>query len=488
MRKKMKVIGLGAGDFEQLTIGAFRTLKNAEKLFLRTEEHPVVSRFQEEGIKYQSFDEIYEQYDQFSEVYEEIVERLLKEAQDHSIVYAVPGDPLVAEKTVQLLLEKAPSYQIHVEIGSGQSFIDSLFTAVKKDPIEGFQLLDGTDLHRRDINIRQHLLIGQVYDTFIASNVKLTLMEKYDDAYPVTIITAAGSSDEKIQQVPLYEIDRQITLSNLTSLYVPPVTEFKHTFKEFATLREVIATLRGPNGCPWDRKQTHASLKKYLIEEVYELLAAIDDEDIDHMIEELGDVLLQVMLHAQIGEDDGLFTIDDVIEAISAKMVRRHPHVFGNTVVETVEEVVSNWEEIKKKEQSQHPNTTTILEQVEDGQPALMRAYELQKIAAKVGFDWERAEVAFEKVEEEMQEFLHALKNENKKKQTEEFGDFLFAMINVGRLAGIHPEEALIMTNKKFYDRFSYVEQKVQASNLPWSEFSLAELDNIWNEAKNTGL
>ncbi len=168
----------------------------------------------------------------------------------------------------------------------------------KIDPIEGFQLLDGTSLQRDEIQIRQHVIIGQVYDAFVASEVKLTLMEKYPDDYEVFLVTAAGSKEEKVRKLPLYELDHDMTLDNLTSLYVPPIVEQAQAYKEFSTLRHIITDLRGPNGCPWDKEQTHLSLKKYLIEEAYELLAAIDQDDIENMIEELGDVLLQIMLHA----------------------------------------------------------------------------------------------------------------------------------------------------------------------------------------------
>jgi len=284
------VIGLGAGDIDQLPLGIYKLVKNAKVLFLRTKEHPVVSDLEAEGIHFVSFDNVYERNDQFEEVYEEITESLLTAAKNENIVYAVPGHPLVAEKTVQLLLERGEKQGIEILIGGGQSFIDPLFAAVKADPIEGFQLLDGTDLHRDDIRTNQHLIIGQVYDAFSASNVKLTLMEKYPDDYNVFIVTAAGSKEESIKQIPLYELDRQVEINNLTSVYVPPMK--KTLLKEFSALRSIIAELRGPNGCPWDKKQTHLSLKKYLIEESYELLEAIDEDDIDHIVEELGDVLL----------------------------------------------------------------------------------------------------------------------------------------------------------------------------------------------------
>ena len=488
MAYKITIVGLGAGDLDQLPLGVYKLLKKESSIFLRTKEHPVVKQLEKEGMSFISFDSVYEKYDQFEQVYEEIVERLLNKAKSKDILYAVPGHPLVAEKTVQLLLERGARAGVEVVIGGGQSFLDSLFTALKIDPIEGFQFLDGLDLHRDDLNIHGHVIIGQVYDSFVASDVKLTLMEKYPDDYPVYIVQAAGGSEEKVKKVALYQLDREIsTVDNLTSIYVPPV-EDDFVFREFSSLREIIRILRGPNGCPWDKKQTHQSLKKYLIEECYELISAIDHEDIDNMIEELGDVLLQVMLHSQIGEEEGFFSVEDVIESLSRKMIRRHPHVFGEETAKTAEEVVENWESIKKMEKGSSPEDGSILDDVEKGLPALMRAYEIQKKAAKTGFDWEKADKAAQKVEEEWREFLDEVEKGDKKKQLDEFGDVLFALINTARFFSIHPEEALAHANEKFIRRFSYVEQKVKENGRSFQDFSLKELDRFWLEAKEKGL
>jgi len=488
MEKEIIIIGLGSGDLDQLPLGVYKLLKHGGRLILRTKEHPVVDELVREDIHFESFDEVYEKHDSFEGVYEEITETLLKLADIEKVIYAVPGHPMVAERTVQLLLEQAPLHSITVKIGGGQSFLDSLFAAVKVDPVEGFQLLDGTSLKKEQIRIGQHVIIAQVYDAFVASDVKLTLMEKYPDDYEVMMVTAAGSMLEQVTKMPLYELDRQMELNNLTSLYVPPISKQELTYREFATLRDIIAELRGPDGCPWDKEQTHETLKKYLIEEAYELLDAIDRDDIDNMIEELGDVLLQVMLHAQIGEDEGMFSIDDVIESINEKMIRRHPHVFGDVLAEDAEKVVSNWAEIKAKEKNSSEGRKSLLEGTSKGFPALLRSYEYQKTAAKVGFDWGAPEEAWEKVKEEMQEFENELTNGNKHDQLFEFGDLLFAMVNVARLLGIHPEEALQTSNEKFIRRFSYIESKVHESGKPFEHYSLEELDQFWNEAKKAGL
>ncbi|RLQ91682.1 bifunctional methyltransferase/pyrophosphohydrolase YabN [Falsibacillus albus] len=485
MVNKISIIGLGAGDLEQLPLGIYKLLKEAEDVYLRTKEHPVVAELEKEGFNYESFDYIYEKHDRFEAVYEEIVQRLFSEAQNKgAIVYAVPGHPLVAERTVQLLLQQAGDNGVEVSIKGGQSFIDPLLTAVKIDPIEGFQLLDGTALSRESVKMDQHIMIGQVYDAFIASEVKLTLMEKFPAEHPVSIVTAAGSPDEQVSTIPLFELDRQVTLNNLTTVYVRPVERLEETYSEFSTFRNIIAQLRGPNGCPWDKKQTHQSLKKYLIEEAYELLEAIDNDDIDHMIEELGDVMLQVLLHAQIGEDEGMFSIDDVIKGISEKMVRRHPHVFGDVEAEDEHAVLSNWDKIKQAEKAGEQKTESILTSSEKGQPAMLTAYEYQKKAAKVGFDWDEKEDAWEKVKEELQEFEEEAENGNQSRRLKEFGDVLFSLINVARFYKIHPEEALLSANMKFYRRFSYIEEKVRQSGKAFTDFSLEELDHWWNEAK----
>lgn len=484
--KKIRILGLGAGDLEQLPLGVYRALKNASPLYLRTKEHPVVKELEQEGLVFTSFDSTYEKHEQFQAVYEEICSNLLEAAEKGEITYVVPGHPLVAEQTVQLLLEKGPNKGVTIEIGGGQSFLDALIQAMKIDPIEGFQLLDGTSLKRNEIEVKQHLIIGQVYDQFVASEVKLALMDILPYDYDTYIVTAAGSKAERIKKVPLYELDREVELNNLTSVYIPPVKDETILYKRFAKIREIIAELRGPNGCPWDKKQTHESLKKYLIEEAYELIEAINEDDIDHIIEELGDVLLQVLLHAQIGEDDGFFSIDDVIEGLSDKMIRRHPHVFGDKTAETEADVLKNWQEIKNEEKG-GTDESSLLDQVGKSLPNLMAAEEIQKKAAKVGFDWKEVEPAWEKVKEELREFeVEALKGSDQ--MPNEFGDILFALVNIARFYKIDPEEALFQTNQKFRRRFFYVEQKVRESGRTFEDFELEQLDQFWEEAKEKGL
>jgi tetrapyrrole methylase family protein/MazG family protein len=488
---EITIIGLGAGDLEQLPLGIYKKLIQTEQCYVRTADHPVIGDLKREGINFTAFDGIYEKHDQFEAVYEEIAETLLHEASTRSVLYAVPGHPMVAEKTVQLLLEKGPALGIAIKLEGGQSFLDPLFQAVRIDPIEGFQLLDGTDLSPDDLHITQHMIIGQVYDAFSASDVKLTLMEKLPDDYEVYIVTAAGSSQEKVTKCALFELDRQMELSNLTSVYVPPVKDEALRYREFSKLRRVIAELRGPDGCPWDKKQTHESLKKYLIEEAYELIDSIDEGDDEGMVGELGDVLLQVMLHSQIGEDEGMFTIDDVIEGITAKMIRRHPHVFGDVEVNGEEDVLVNWQKIKEDEKGGETKALkSILDGIEKSLPNLLRAEEYQKRAAKVGFDWDEVSEAWKKVREEVQELEEEILSPNRDVQRikSELGDLFFALVNISRYYDIQAEEAVYKANQKFHHRFTYIEECIQRANKKFEDYTLEELDSYWDEAKAKGL
>lgn len=476
-------MGLGASDYEQLPIGIYKKLKEAKKVFVRTMEHPVLRVLQDEGIQFESFDHVYEKHDTFQPVYQEIVEHLLEAAQSEPIVYAVPGHPLVAEQTVQLLIEAEREGKVQLAIEGGQSFLDPIFAALKIDPIEGFQLLDGTNFSIHDVNMRSHVLIAQVYDQFSASEVKLTLMEKYRDDYPITVVTGAGSSNELIKTIPLYELDQAMELNNLTTIYVPPVKSHLDALKDWTTFRNIIATLRGPNGCPWDRKQTHESLKKYLIEETHEFLAAVDEKDDFGMVEELGDILLQVFLHAQIGEDEGYFNLEEVLESISEKMIRRHPHVFGDLSVKDADEVVLNWEEIKKQEKGEQKES--LLKGEYRPNSSLQTSYNYQKKAAAVGFDWPDASGALSKFNEEWKEFREELEKGNNESIMDEFGDVLFTLVNIARFYNISPEEAMVHANEKFARRFRFVEEQVRKSGKTFQDFTLEQLDEFWNEAKH---
>ncbi len=248
-------------------------------------------------------------------------------------------------------------------------------------------------------------------------------------------------------------------------------------------LVDLMATLRGPDGCPWDRKQTPDSLKPFLIEECYEVVDALDEGNPDKVKEELGDLLFQIIFHARIAEEKGQFTIHDVIETNVEKMVRRHPHVFGQEKLKTDKEVLANWEEIKKKEKG-YEQRKSILEGVPRSMPSLIRAHRLQERAARVGFDWSKLDEALPKLDEEVAEFKEALKTEDASKIEEELGDIFFMFVNISRFLEVDPEEALRKTISKFIHRFRYIEENAAEAGKSLNDMTLDEMEKLWQEAK----
>ncbi len=252
---------------------------------------------------------------------------------------------------------------------------------------------------------------------------------------------------------------------------------------DLSDLLDIMKLLRSENGCPWDRDQDHESLKKYLIEETYEVLEAIDLKDDRKLCEELGDLLLQVVFHAQIAAEKASFNMGSVITGISRKMVLRHTHVFGEDKAETPDEVVDNWEAIKKREKG-IKSQTGVLKDVPSNLPALMRSYKVQQKAAQVGFDWDNAEDVFDKINEEIQELKDVYNSQNVERITDELGDVLFSVVNLSRFLKVQPELALTGTINKFIKRFEYIEQESLKTGRKLEDMSLVEMDELWNMAK----
>lgn len=478
LKHKITVIGLGAGDLEQLPLGVYRKLINAnDPVFVRTIDHPVIKALETEGVSFRGFDDYYEQEDQFESVYERIAQTLLKEARDTSLIYAVPGHPMLAEFTVQLLLGQK---EVEVEISGGQSYLDDLFTSLRIDPIDGFQFLDGTAFERSQINYEQHLIFCQVYDRYIASEVKLALLEDLPADYQIKIVEAAGSDLEVITTVSIEELDRSIEMSNLISVYVPPVPKEMLNHR-FSRLKEIIEILRGPGGCEWDREQTHESLRNHLIEESYELIDAINAQDDELIVEELGDVLLHVMLHSQIGSDAGYFTIDDVIKGITTKMIHRHPHVFSDDP----NKVAMSWDELKQVEKPGQRDS--LFDNIGKGLPSLSKARKIQVEAAKIGFDWDDVNKIWLKLDEEIKEVQEAIELGDPKAIEDEIGDVLFVITNLARHNQIDATIALNHANQKFMMRMNHIENRVAEQNKDIYQTPLEEMYEYWNETKRKG-
>ena len=348
------VVGLGPGDKDQMPVKIEKILKEADTVYLRTEDHPAVNELKADGVRFESFDYLYEENNKdFENVYSAIVKKLIDLAEERDIVYAVPGHPMVAEKSVKDLLETYDS----VKIIGGKSFIDDLFQSVTVDPVEGFQLLDSFELNPDTLNTGQHVIIMQVFNALMAGEVKLTLMEKYPDDHEVAVIDAAGSRQENIQWLPLFEIDRFEGVYNLRSLYIPPL-ELDEQVTSLSTLQYYIDRVTdAEEGNVWINKQSAQSLIRYLKEETEELVDAIETDDTENWMEELGDVLVQLLYQSSIAEKEGLFTFEDVLETVNRKIRRRHPHVFDGVKADTPEEVDALWQKIKAEEKRQKDET-----------------------------------------------------------------------------------------------------------------------------------
>lgn len=482
---RITVLGLGPGDPALVTRQVWEALQAGQVLYLRTARHPVVAHLPSH-LQIRPLDECYEQGRDFDQVYHGIVERLLA-APERPVLYGVPGHPLVGEATTRMLRERLGAEA--VAILAGLSFLEPVCTCLGLDPLErGLQLLDALDLAAptspfvlpEPLDPTRPLLVGQVYDRLTASAVKLALMEHYPDEHPVTLVRAAGvPGEEDVWRGPLHELDRLAQIDHLCTLYVPPLPR-ESALREAATLAWICARLRAPDGCPWDREQTHASLRNNLLEECYEVLEALDAEDMERLGEELGDLMMQVYLHAQLAREEGAFDLADVFAGISAKLIRRHPHVFGKTSVASSAEVLRNWEAIKSAERAEEGDKGSLLDGVPKTLPALAYAQAIGRRAARVGFDWTRVEEVWAKVEEEMAELRRARPEE----RAEELGDLLFALVNLARWLGVEAEDALRATNAKFHRRFAWLERQARASGRPLEQLPMAEMDALWEEAK----
>ncbi|OAT80704.1 nucleoside triphosphate pyrophosphohydrolase [Desulfotomaculum copahuensis] len=478
------IAGLGPGAPEQLPLAVWQVLQQDRPVFLRTERHPVVPWLRERGIVFETFDHFYETSRDFQEVYRRIAAALLAAAAAKPLIYAVPGHPLVAETAASLIMREAPAHGLGVKVLPAMSFLDALYVALRLDPAAGLHLVDGLRLAEQPPVPRVGNIVFQVYNRLVASDVKLSLMEYYPEEHTVTVVRAAGvPGEEKVQQCPLYTLDRIDWLDHLTSVYLPPAVDKPACKYPLDPLVDVLATLRGENGCPWDREQTHHSLIKYLLEETYEVVEALEQEDMYKVCEELGDLLLQIVFHAQLAREKGAFDMNSVVDGITKKMLRRHPHVFGDVQVKNSAEVLVNWEQIKSRERKGQ-NRKSLLDQAGRHLPALLRAGDIQARAAKAGFDWPDYRGAMDKVREELREVESAIAAGQALDVEREIGDLLFAVVNAARLLDVEAEAALTGTVDRFRRRFRHIEAEASRAGRELTECSLDELDAWWEEAK----
>lgn len=478
------IVGLGPGEAGMLTRDAWEALTGTAVIYLRTQRHPAVAGLPR-GVPIQICDDIYEDTADLIAVYPLIAARIIAAAEEAgSVVYAVPGDPHTAEASVELVRAEAGKRGWGVRVLPGVSFVQPVMALLGRDVLPSLQLCDALallDLHHPPVSPDVPVLLAQVYSRAVASELKLTLMNQYPEEHLVALVHAAGTASAQLEWQPLHAIDHSLHIGHLTCLFVPALP----VGSSFAALEVTVAHLRSAAGCAWDREQTHQSLRATLLEETYEVLAALDAADPDSLQEELGDLLLQVVLHAQIAVDDGEFQMHAVLRGINEKLVRRHPHVYGTLKLPSAEAVVQHWETIKAEERRTSGVTvpSSVLAGVPRALPALAQAQALQARAARVGFDWPAVEPVLAKVMEELGEVQSAA---GETQQFEELGDLLLSVVNWARHLKVDAETALRVAAARFRARFELVEQAARELGRSPSEMTLAELDTLWDQAKVT--
>lgn len=499
---QLVIAGLGPAGLELLPPGTLSRLKGGGRLILRTGRHPAAEELERGGIEFESLDRFYESAEGFDQLYPRLAEHVLAAAAECAAegrycLYAVPGNPLLGEESVRLALEGARAAGISVQVLSAPGFVDVVAPLLASrgalPQLTEWQVADAASLTEVWWDTRRPVLIFQVDDTNAASRAKLALLEDYPPEFQVWVVRRAGvAGREEARQLPLVELDRRAAgrYDHLTTIYLPPLPD-DQARPTYRSLRDVVHRLRAPGGCPWDREQTPASLKRYTLEETYEVLEAVDSEDPERLSEELGDLLLQVLLYAEIGREEGWFDDRDVISGIEAKLIRRHPHVFGDVELGDSEAVVRQWEAIKSSEK---PERTSAMDGVSAALPALLKALEVSKKAVKVGFEWPSLHELLAKVDEELAEFraelppdlspTRALTPGESAAAASELADLLFTLVNIARWLRIDPEEALRQMVGRFQSRFRVMEQLAADAGREWGSLNISEMDGYWELAK----
>jgi tetrapyrrole methylase family protein/MazG family protein len=431
-----------------------------------------------------TFDHLYETSDTFESVYAEITTVVVDAAVAHGeVLYAVPGSPLILERSVRHLRGDA---RVQCQLLPAMSFLDLAYVALGIDPVEaGVRLVDGHDFATAAAGHNGPLLVAHCHANWVLSDIKLAVDDaaaENNDDVEVVILQRLGTPDELITHTTWAQMDHVVQADHLTSIYIPHLNVA--VAAHYARFHALARTLR--EQCPWDIEQTHASLVPHLIEETYEVIDAVhaldpDDPSTDEaLIEELGDLLYQVEFHATIAEQQGRFTIADVTQGIHDKLVRRHPHVFADVLADSTDQVLTNWESIKRAEKGR----TSIFDGIPTSLPSLSYAYKAQRKAAGVGFDWPDVQGALPKIAEETEELMHAHASGDVEHTAEELGDLLFAVVNVARHLKIDPEVALRTAVTKFRVRFESVERLAAERGVSLADADLATLDQLWEEVK----
>ena len=474
---KLTIVSIGSGDSRDLTVRAEAALRSAP-LLMRTARHPITPWLKAEGIAFDSLDELYEQSEDFDAFNQKAAALIRLQCEEKPFCYAV-SDALF-DSTVAAVRAAFPE-NAEIETVPGVSHVSRCMALVHEIPA-GLRVFAAEDFLKARAVPTEALLLTELHSAVCAGECKLRLMDLLPEELSVRLISGDEQSGElHAATVPLYELDRQEKYDHLSAAYIPAVPYLERDRHDADDLREVMRRLRAPDGCPWDKEQTHETLLESLLEESWEFIQAVHDGDTDHMYDELGDVLLQVYFHAEIARQHGTFAINDVTTAICRKMIERHPHIFGTAKAETADDVLVSWEAIKRKQRGLD-TTSAAMRNVSLGLSPLLRAKKIQHKARKVGFDFADAKEALGKVTEEAREVLENL--ESGADPEMELGDLLFSVVNVCRLCEKEPDLALQKSTEKFLRRFEIMENLIKNDGKSIKDLTLSEMNVYWEHGK----
>ncbi len=465
----LTVLGLGTGGFSSLTMGGYERISHAEHVILQTGQIPVARELEKHGISFVTLDVFYEEAQDFDDWAEKACSYI--RAQTNPLLC------LLGDVYANALLPKLWKTGA-MEVVPGMGFFESALSYCAGRLSCGHALVCAApQFLQSDFTGQSAAVITEVDSAYQAADIAVKLGRFYPADSIVYVVEEGQTEETCLKTLPLRE-----KWGYAVCIVVDAATFSTKECYSFADLCHIISRLRGEHGCPWDKKQTHESLRASLIEECYETVDAIDAHDPHMLADELGDVLMQVVMHAAIADEHAAFDIIDVCDAISKKMIRRHPHIFGNATADTAEEVIANWEEIKRSEKSIKTYKQSLLDIPKTTSP-LIRAEKLQKKASLIGFDWKEYAGALAKVKEELVELEQEIACSGKIE--EEAGDLLFAAVNLLRLLGVDADVALNAACAKFITRFSYMEDAARAAGCDLAKLSLSEQEKLWQQAKH---
>jgi tetrapyrrole methylase family protein/MazG family protein len=487
MRGRVTVVGLGPAGADLVTPAARHALERASARFARTGRHPAIAELRADGVELATFDDVYDTAPDLDAAYLEIVQRLVALAGEHGdVAYAVPGSAAIGERTVTLLRAHR---EVDVAVVPGISFADLAWSRVGVDPLAhrgGTRVVDARDVRASIAGARGALLFAQTDAWMVMSEVKLALLDALGPDHPIVVLQHLGLPDERVVTVPLAELDHDgggVEPDHLTSVFVDAGEVAVGA--EMERLLALTETLRGPGGCPWDAKQTHHSLARHLLEEAYEVVEAIERLPLDApggdvdappgayeaLEDELGDVLFQVFIHSVLAAEAGAFTVADVAAGIHAKLVRRHPHVFGDVTVDDADQVVRNWEQIKKAEKG----TNSLVHGLPENLPALLYVPKLFRKAAAIGLD-----PADDAPDLWLREALARAETAPRAEQGHRIGELLAAVVALARARDVDPESALRGFAGRFKSDIQALEGVAEARGIDLEHADGVVIDELW--------